>query len=213
VAPAPAAPAASDDRGTAPPSSHETGRNKTAIIALACTVAALLLIGVGVFAFTPLFHESDTTTADTTAETETDATETSDDATTTSASPGEATATDGDFTFSMAATDATVTVTSPTDASEQKTASNGQYFIVYLTVGSTASSAATFPIELQVLNAAGVAYPPDVEASAYLSGGEVTVTPGDQANVAIAFDVPVGISPTSIKVHGSPDGPGVELPL
>jgi hypothetical protein len=177
---------------------------------LACTVAALLLVGVGVFAFTPVFDESHTTT---TAETETDATETSDDAVTTSESPGGATATDGDFTFSMAATDATDTVTSPTNASEQKTASNGQYFIVYLTVGSTGSSAATFPIELQVLNGAGVAYSPDVEASAYLSGGEVTVTPGDQANVGIAFDVPVGISPTSIRVHGSPGGEGVELPL
>ena len=113
----------------------------------------------------------------------------------------------------MAATDATDTVTSPENASEQKTASNGQYFVVYLTVGSTGNAPATFPLALQVLLADGVSYSPDEEASLYLSGGEVTVTPGEDTGVGIAFDVPVGTSPSSIQLHGAPGGTGVELPL
>jgi len=39
------------------------------------------------------------------------------------------------------------------------------------------------------------------------------LAPGDQADVAIAFDVPPGTAPESIELHADPLGPGVQVPL
>jgi serine/threonine protein kinase len=218
ASPAPLAPpGASDDRNAAP-ASRGDGRNKAAIIALAATVGALLLVGIGLFAFTSVFDggtaptASDTTTEPETNASETNASETSAEATT-SKPPGEGAVTEGDFTFSVASTDSGDTVASPTDNSVKKTASGQFFFVVYLTVGNTGSSEATFPGTLAVLNADGNAFSPDEEASGFLGGGSVTVKPGGQVEVPVAFDVPVGTAPTSIQVHGVEGGEGVEVPL
>jgi serine/threonine-protein kinase len=207
---APASPAASQD-GVAPPASTGEGRNKTAIIALTVTVCGLLLVAIGVYVFTVVLDGgSPTTASDTTTEPETNASETS--AQTTSKPAGDASAAEGDFTFSVASTDSGDTVASPTDNSVKKTAS-GQFFVVYLSVGNSGSSEATFPGALAVLIAEGNTYSPDEEATGFLGGGSVTVKPGAQVEVPVAFDVPVGTAPTSIQVHGVEGGDGVELPL
>jgi serine/threonine-protein kinase len=202
-----APPAPVDDHGAAP-----EGRNKTALIALAGTVTALLLIAIGVYVFTSVFDGgTSTTTSEATTEAEAGAGETSAGAPTTSASAGESTAAEGDLTFSVASTDTGETVVSPTDESTKK--ATGQFFVVYLTVGNTGSSDASFPAALQVLNADGTTYSPDEEASSFLGGSTVTVQPGAQVEVPVAFDVPVGTTPNSIQVHGVDGGEGVELPL
>jgi serine/threonine protein kinase len=197
---------------SAAPAPSATGRNKTAIIALAATVGLLLLVGIGLFVFTSVFDGGrTTTTSDSTTEAEATAGETSGEATT-SKTPSEGAAADGDFTFAVASTDSGDTVTSSTDSKTQKKA-NGQFFVVYLTVTNTGSAEASFPSSLQVLDAGGTTYSPDEEASTYLGGWKVTVASGAQVEVPLAFDVPVGTTPTSIRVHGTSDGEGVELPL
>ncbi len=204
-------PARPDDRDAAP-----EGRNKTALIAVAGTVSAVLLIAIGIYVFTSVFDGGTSTTASDATASEASAGETSAEAPATSSSSsssGESTAAEGDLTFAVASTDSGDTVVSPTDESNQKKAANGQFFVVYLTVGNTGSSEASFPGELQVLNADGTTYSPDEEASSFLGGGTVTVQPGAQVEVPIAFDVPVGATPNSIQVNGVDGGEGVELPL
>ena len=195
-----------DDRSAGP-----GGRNKTALIALAGTVTALLLIAIGIYVFTSVVDGGNSTTAsDATTEAQASSAESAE--ATTPAPVGEGTAAEGDLTFSVASTDTGETVASPTDESAQKKA-NGQFFVVYLTVANTGSSDASFPVALQVLNADGTTYSPDEEASSFLGGGEATVKPGARLEVPVAFDVPVGTSPSSIQVHGVDGGVGVELPL
>jgi hypothetical protein len=121
-------------------------------------------------------------------------------------------ATQGDFVFSVASTDRGDTVTSPIDDSVVNTAT-GEYFVVYLNVGNNGSAPLTFLSVLQLLSDGTQTYPPDIDASVSLSGGQVTIDPGEQLETALAFDVPVGTTATSIQLHGLPGDPGVDLPL
>ena len=59
----------------------------------------------------------------------------------------------------------------------------------------------------------GATYNIDDEGTAYLNGTSADLSPGDTADVAIAFDAPPGTSPEPLKVHGDPLGTGVEVPL
>jgi hypothetical protein len=121
-------------------------------------------------------------------------------------------ATDGDFVFSVASTDSGDTITSPIDESVVKTA-NGEYFVVYLNVGNNGASPLTWLSVLQMLSDGTQTFAPDVEASAALTGSEITIDPGAQLEVALAFDVPIGTVPTTIQLHGDPGSAGVELPV
>ena len=155
---------------------------------------------------------SSTSASKTATSTEPSETSTASETTESPAPPAGDQATEGDFAFSVASTDSGDTVTSPINEYIEKTA-NGEFFVVYLNVGNSGSAPLTFLSTLQQLKADADTFAPDDEASFYLGGGVVTINPGEQVETAVAFDVPVGTTPTSIQVHGEPGGAGVELPL
>lgn len=179
-------------------------------------VLFLALILAAVYGFvirdnTPPQLATPSTSASATASSESSTTETSSESpTTTPGLGGEAT--DGDFAFSVASTDSGDTITSPIDDSVVKTA-NGEYFVVYVNVGNNGASPLTWLSVLQTVSDGTTTYTPDVEASAALTGDVITINPGEQLEVALAFDVPIGTVPTTIQLHGDPGSPGVELPV
>jgi hypothetical protein len=179
-------------------------------------VLLLALIIAAVYGFvirdnTPTQLASPATSASSATSSESSTAETtSESPTTTPGLGGEAT--DGDFVFSVASTDSGNTVTSPIDESVVKTA-NGEYFVVYVTVGNNGAAPLTWQSVLQMLSDGTQTFAPDVEASAALTGDVITVNPGEQIEVALAFDVPIGTVPTTIQLHGDPGSAGVELPL
>jgi hypothetical protein len=209
---APSAFAGSDGTGGPP------NNNRKLITAYLSGVGVLLLalILAAVYGFVirdntpPQVTSSGTSTSSTTSN-ESSTTETSSESPTATPGLGDE-ATDGDFVFSVASTDSGDTITSPIDESVVKTA-NGEYFVVYLNVGNNGASPLTWLSVLQTLSDGNQTYAPDVEASAALTGSEITIDPGAQLEVAIAFDVPIGTVPTSIQLHGDPGSPGVELPV
>jgi hypothetical protein len=89
----------------------------------------------------------------------------------------------------------------------------GEYIVVHLTVTNTGAEPATFIGMNQKLNAGGITYYVDDEATFYVGGNLAELAPGDQADVAVAFDVPPGTTPESIELHDDPMGPGVVVPL
>jgi hypothetical protein len=178
-------------------------------------VLLLALILAAVYGFvirdnTPPQVTSPSTSASSTTSSES-STETSSESPTTTPALGDE-ATDGDFVFSIASTDSGDTITSPIDDSVVKTAS-GEYFVVYVSVGNNGAAPLTWLSVLQTLSDGTQTFSPDVEASAALTGDVITVDPGEQIEVALAFDVPVGTVPTTIQLHGDPGSPGVELPV
>jgi hypothetical protein len=179
-------------------------------------VLLLALILAAVYGFvirdnTPTQLSSPATSASSTTSSESSTTETTSESPTTAPGLGDE-ATDGDFVFSVASTDSGDTVTSPIDESVVKTA-NGEYFVVYVTVGNNGAAPLTWLSVLQMLSDGTQTFAPDVEASAALTGDVITVNPGEQIEVALAFDVPIGTIPTTIQLHGDPGSPGVELPV
>jgi len=90
---------------------------------------------------------------------------------------------------------------------------DGRLTRLHLTVTNTGAEPTTFLSTYQKLNAGGIAYYTDDEATFYIGGGLAELAPGDQADVAIAFDVPPGTAPESIELHADPLGPGVQVPL
>ena len=120
-------------------------------------------------------------------------------------------ATDGGLTFSVTGVESTPSVQYQ-DAPVEKTA-QGEFLIVHMTVLNSGAEPATFLSTYQKLNAGGITYYTDDEATFYLNGGLAELNPGDTADVAIAFDVPPGTLPESLEVHADPIGAGVEVPL
>jgi hypothetical protein len=98
------------------------------------------------------------------------------------------------------------------DAPVTKTA-QGQFIIVHMTLLNSGDAQGTFLATLQKLNAGGTTYSIDDEATAYLNGTWADISPGDTADLAIAFDVPPGTTAQSLEVHGAPMSTGVEIPL
>jgi Protein of unknown function (DUF2510)/Domain of unknown function (DUF4352) len=180
-------------------------------------VLLLALILAAVYGFVirdntpPQVTSSGSSTSSTTTSTESSTTETESESPTTTPGPGDE-ATDGDFAFSVASTDSGDTITSPIDESVVKTAS-GEYFVVYINVGNNGAAPLTWLSVLQMLSDGSQTFAPDVEASAALTGDVITINPGEQLEVALAFDVPIGTVPTTIQLHGDPGSPGVELPV
>jgi hypothetical protein len=179
-------------------------------------VLLLALILAAVYGFvirdnTPPQLSSPSTSTTSTTSSESSTTETtSESPTTTPGLGGEAT--DGEFVFSVASTDRGDTITSPIDESVVKTA-NGEYFVVYINVGNNGATPLTWLSVLQTLSDGTQTFAPDVEASAALTGDVITIDPGAQLEVALAFDVPIGTVPTTIQLHGDPGSAGVELPV
>jgi hypothetical protein len=120
-------------------------------------------------------------------------------------------AADGAITFALTGTETAASVKSQDAPVEQN--AQGQYVIVHLTVSNTGDQPATFVGTFQKLKAGGATYSIDDVATAYLNGTVAQLNPGDNSNVAIAFDVPAGTTPDSLEVHGDPTSAGAELPL
>jgi hypothetical protein len=136
------------------------------------------------------------------AETETEA----------AAVPAEGEIVDGPFTISVASTERGDTISSTINEYLEKTAV-GEFFVVYLNVGNTSGDVQEFLSTLQVLNTDAGTIAPDDEASFYLGGGVVAVSPGEVLETAVVFDVPIGTLASGIVVHGVPGMAGGELPL
>jgi hypothetical protein len=134
---------------------------------------------------------------------------------TTSESPTNAPAagavTDGNFSFQVTDVETAPSVKSQ-DTPAEKTA-QGQFLIVHMSVTNTGAMSATFLGTLQKLKAGGTMYSIDDEATAILHGTVADTNPGDNTDVAVAFDVPPGTTPEAIELHGDPTTPGVEAPL
>ncbi|MGD9620036.1 MAG: DUF4352 domain-containing protein [Mycolicibacterium sp.] len=118
---------------------------------------------------------------------------------------------DGPFAFTVNTVEVTTTV-SAADLPLGKSAV-GEYVVVHLTVANTGDDPATFLGTFQKLRAGGELYSIDDEATYYASGALVELSPGEQADVAVVFDVPPGTDPEAIELHGGPLGPGVEAEL
>ena len=120
-------------------------------------------------------------------------------------------ATDGGLTFAVTGVDVAPSVQYQ-DAPVEKTA-QGEFVIVHMTVTNTGAEPATFLGTYQKLNAGGITYYIDDEATFYVGGGLAELPPGGQADVSVAFDVPPGTTPESIELHADPMGAGVQVPL
>jgi cytoskeletal protein RodZ len=182
----------------------------------------LILIALLVFAFfirdTPTTGFSSSSDSSSSSESSSSSSSSSRSSSTTPTTASETTeaqgdeVADGDFTFAIEKVDRGDTITSNENEAIQKTAT-GEFVVVYINVGNTGSSPLPFVGAQQVLNADGTTYSPDTEATFYLGGASLNVDPGDSVEVPVAFDVPVGTTPSSISVRGVLSGTGVELPL
>jgi hypothetical protein len=195
--------------------------NRKLLIGFLSAVGALLVILVLILVYAFVIRDDNTTqisasgTSTSTSKTTSGKSSETGTSETTTESPTAAAgdeATEGDFTFSVSSTDVGDTVTSPINEYIEKTAT-GEFIVVYLNVGNSGSAPLTFLSTLQVLNTDAGTIAPDDEASFYLGGGVVTINPGEQVETAIAFDVPVGTTASSIIVHGEPGGGGAEIPV
>jgi cytoskeletal protein RodZ len=194
------------------------------IIWFGAACAALLAVLVVVIIYGVFFnmsnttHLSDPTTSATEPEPATTApgseTETATESPTespTAPSGSGAQGTDGGLTFAVTGVETAPSVQYQ-DAPVEKTA-QGEFVIVHMTVLNSGAEPATFLGTYQKLNAGGITYYIDDEATFYVGGGLAELAPGDQADVALAFDVPPGTTPESIELHADPMGSGVQVPL
>lgn len=118
---------------------------------------------------------------------------------------------DGALAFSVDAVEITPSVSSA-DLPVDKTAV-GEYVVVHMVVTNTSDEPATFLGTFQKLMAGGEVYSIDDEATFYAGGALVELNPGDQADVAVVYDVPLGTDPEAIELHADPLGTGVEALL
>jgi hypothetical protein len=208
-----------------PPPPPAQDRRRKLLIGYGSACAALLAVLVVVLVYAFLLHKDNsvqvgsgpTSTSKSATPATTSAangwgggTETASE-TPTAASGSGPQAADGGMTFAVTGVETAPSVKYQ-DAPVEKTA-QGEFFIVHLTVQNSGDAAGTFLGTLQKLKAGGTVYSIDDEATAYLNGTYADISPGDTADVAIAFDVPPGTSPESLEVHGEPLGAGVDVPL
>ncbi|MCV7431915.1 DUF4352 domain-containing protein [Mycolicibacterium bacteremicum] len=180
---------------------------------------AAVLVGVLVWAFA--FADPGTDAAEATGTdvtTETGVASESADPTTDSAAPAPGdtpaagSAVDGDVTITQNGVEIVPTVSAIDNEFLTKTAA-GQFVIVKLNLVNNGQSPATFLSDQQVLTVGGQPYSPDTEATFYLNGISAVLYPGQPVDVTIAFDVPSGSTPESIRVLGDLGSPGALIPL
>ncbi len=198
------------------------GTDRPLLMRYLAVCAALLAVAVAVGVYAAFFADdgsaairasnpttSQTSTPATAGDTSPTATETE---TTEEASPTETgDPTDGAFAYSVHGFEVGTTVTSA-DAPIEKTAV-GEYVVVHMTVTNIGDVATPFLGTFQKLLAGGTVYSIDDEATFYLGGGMAELNPGDQVDVAVAFDVPPGTTPEAIELHTDPLSPGIQVPL
>ncbi|MET4430746.1 DUF2510 domain-containing protein [Mycolicibacterium sp. 624] len=207
-------------RYDAPPPNPPAGTdNRRLIIGFLSAVGALLLILILVLVYALVIRDDavpDVTPSPTSASAAPSAESTTSAASETPteavAAPAAGEIVDGPFTISVASTERGDTISSTVNESLEKTAV-GEFLVVYLNVGNTSGDVQEFLSNLQVLNTDAGTIAPDDEASLYLGGGVVIVSPGETLETAVVFDVPVGTVASGIIVHGVPGMAGGELPV
>lgn len=207
-------------RYDAPPPNPPAGTdNRRLIIGFLSAVGALLLILILVLVYALVIRDDavpDVTPSPTSASAAPSAESTTSAAPETPteavAAPAAGEIVDGPFTISVASTERGDTISSTVNESLEKTAV-GEFLVVYLNVGNTSGDVQEFLSNLQVLNTDAGTIAPDDEASLYLGGGVVIVSPGETLETAVVFDVPVGTVASGIIVHGVPGMAGGELPV
>jgi hypothetical protein len=202
------------------PAAPDDSRRLAIQFAVVCAALVAVLVAAVIFA---VFNHKDNTVhmSSGPSSTSTSATPTSSDngsgteTITTSEPPTNAPSagavTDGNFSFQVTDVETAPSVHAQ-DSPAEKTA-QGQFIIVHMSVTNTGAMSATFLGTLQKLKAGGTMYSIDDEATAYLHGTVADTNPGDNTDVAVAFDVPAGTTPEAIELHGDPTTPGVEVPL
>jgi hypothetical protein len=202
------------------PAAPDDSRRLAIQFAVVCAALVAVLVGAVIFA---VFNHKDNTvhvssgpgSSSTSATPTTSADGSGSETITTSESPTNAPSagavTDGNFSFQVTDVETAPSVKSQ-DTPAEKTA-QGQFLIVHMSVTNTGAMSATFLGTLQKLKAGGTMYSIDDEATAILHGTVADTNPGDNTDVAVAFDVPAGTTPDAIELHGDPTTPGVEVPL
>jgi hypothetical protein len=193
------------------PPASDSPSNRGLIIGYLCTVGALLLALALILVYALIIREDEPTPS---------ASSSSSVVVSSSAAPqpveGVAApaseVVDGPFTISVSSIERGDTISSTVNPSLEKTAL-GEYLVVYLNVGNTSGDVQEFLSALQLLNSDAGAIAPDEEATFYLGGGVVIVSPGEVLETAVVFDVPVGTGASGIAVHGVPGMAGGELPV
>jgi hypothetical protein len=124
--------------------------------------------------------------------------------------PGEVV--NANLAFQVTGVDSAPTVTSPTDELLTKEAT-GEFVILSLVVRNTGNETSYYLSNQQKLKSGSDTFEADPEASNYLGSLYRGLNPGDQAQIALVFDVPPGTVPDAIEVHGDAVAPGTDIPL
>lgn len=93
----------------------------------------------------------------------------------------------------------------------------GQFVIVHVTVENIGDQAEMFyGSSVKLYDADGKEYSNDGEAEIYLEDSEAFLTdinPGNKVDAKVVFDLPEGVEPVSVKLHGSLFSSGVTVSL
>jgi hypothetical protein len=122
----------------------------------------------------------------------------------------------GNFTFTVTALECGISGVG-TDSFGQK--AQGEYCKINLTVENTGNEADYFSASNQkVLDSEGREFEADTGAMIYLEEGDdvwlgADINPGNSAEVAILYDMPVGVAPVTITLVDGLFGSGVEVSL
>jgi hypothetical protein len=204
--------APSHDAPPPQPPAPDTPGNRGLIIGYLSTVGALLLALILILVYALIIREDEPAPSTSSSSSSVVVSSSSVPQTVESVGAPASEVVDGPFTISVASTERGDTISSTVNPSLEKTAV-GEFLVVYLNVGNTSGDVQEFVSALQLLNSDAGAIAPDEEATLYLGGGVVIVSPGEVLETAVVFDVPVGTVASGIVVHGVPGVAGGELPV
>jgi Domain of unknown function (DUF4352) len=126
-------------------------------------------------------------------------------------SPGVGT--DGGMQFTVAG----ITTASTLGTGYMVSTAKGVYVLVSMTVKNLSSNATASIGRLNtdvLIDGTGRQYPSDYGAATNMSDSSTdTLQPGSWAPLKEAFDVPIGMTPTAIVMHGGMGTPGVRISL
>lgn len=160
---------------------------------------------------------NDEVASDSSSQTETSGSGESEETTAEASVPGIGSAVvAGNFTFTVTALECGISGVG-TDSFGQK--AQGEYCKINLTVENTGNEADYFSASNQkVLDSEGREFEADTGAMIYLEEGDdvwlgADINPGNSAEVAILYDMPVGVAPVTITLVDGLFGSGVEVSL
>jgi hypothetical protein len=160
---------------------------------------------------------SDEVATDTSSQTDTSGAAESEETTVEESAPGiGSSVVAGNFTFTVNSLECGITGVG-SDSFGQK--AQGEYCKINLTVANTGKEADYFSASNQkVMDAEGREFEADTSAMIYLEEGDdvwlgADINPGNSAEVAILYDMPVGVAPVTITLVDGFFGSGVEVAL